>query len=294
MKKNKPLIVGNWKTNPDTLENAKKKFLGIKKSAILYKNMDIVVCPPFTFIGALAQLSGKGSSSSVKISKSKKILAVGSQDVSFYEDGASKTGEVSAKMIESVGADYCIIGHSERRAMGETADVLRAKIQNAIKTSMNIIVCIGEKERDAEGGYLEVIKAQMKEILASVSRSDFYKIIIAYEPVWAIGRKDNVAITGYELHQMVVYIKKYLRDTFGDTISSMTKILYGGSVTAENAEDLIINGDIDGFLVGRASWDAESFKDIFYAVDTCHKNHSTKNLKKTLIKAQADKKKKKK
>lgn len=282
MKKAKPLIVGNWKTNPGNSKDAKKIFLGIKKAASVYKDLDVVVCPPYPFIGMLAQAVGTG----------KKNIAVGSQDVSQYETGLSRTGEVSADMVSSVGSKYAIVGHSERRAMGENAEVLKVKLQQVLKTNMSVILCVGEKERDAEGGYFEVVKAQLKEVLTGVNRSDFHKIIIAYEPVWAIGRKDNVALTGYDLHQMVVYIRKYLKEAWGDTIASMMKILYGGSVTAQNTEDIIINGEVDGLLVGRSSWTAEAFKDVFSSVNSCLKTHSIKDLKKTLKKAQAQKKNK--
>lgn len=282
MKKTKPLIVGNWKTNPGTLADAKKTFLGIKKAAASFKDLDIVICPPYPFLSSLAQAIGTA----------KKNLAVGSQDVSVFESGLSRTGEVSAEMVASTGTLYAIVGHSERRAMGETADTLRTKIQQVLKTKMQVIICIGEKERDTDGGYLEVIKAQLKEVLTGVNRSDFHKIVIAYEPVWAIGRKDNVALTGYDLHQMVVYIRKYLKETWGDTIASMMKILYGGSVNATNTEDIMINGEVDGLLIGRSSWTAAAFRDVFSSVDTCQKTHSIKDLKKTLKKAQAQKKNK--
>lgn len=282
IKKAKPLIVGNWKVNPKTLAEAKKIFTEIKKAASHYTNLDVVVCPPYPFLVTLAAAVGTG----------KKNIAVGSQDVSVFEVGLSRTGEVAAEMVASTGAKYAIVGHSERRALGETAESLRAKIQQVLKSNMQVIICIGEKERDQDGGYLEVIKAQLKEVLTGINRSDFQNIIIAYEPVWAIGRKDNVALTGYDLHQMVVYIRKYIKEIMGDTISSMMKILYGGSVTAENTEDIIINGEVDGLLVGRASWTSSAFKDVFNSVDNCLRTHSIKDLKKTLTKAKAQKRKK--
>lgn len=301
MKNKKPLLVGNWKMNPVTLGEARKNFLDIKKAALTYKDLDVVICPPFPFISTLAELSfGKsfltgaralGTLSLSALQKPKKagFISVGAQDVSVFEEGGSKTGEVGAKMLASSGADYIIVGHSERRALGDTGQTIALKIQQALRTHVQIIVCVGEKERDTDAGYLEVIKAQLKEALIHVSRSEFHKIVIAYEPVWAIGNKDNIAITSYDLHQMVVYIKKFLKENWGETISSMAKVLYGGSVTSENAEDILINGEVDGLLIGRASFEASSFRDIFYAIDKAEKTHNTKELKKTLKKAQENK-----
>jgi triosephosphate isomerase len=304
MKKNKkPLLVGNWKMNHATFADTRKKFLEIKKAASQYKDLDVVICPPYPYIPTLVELSfGKSFLSGARVSgtlslsasqKPKKagLVSIGAQDVSIYEEGGSRTGEVGAKMLTTSGADYIIVGHSERRALGDTGQTIALKIQQVLKTHAQVIVCVGEKERDADAGYLEVIKAQLKEALVHVARSDFHKVIIAYEPVWAIGNKNNIAITSYDLHQMVVYIKKFIRETWGDTISSMTKVLYGGSVTGDNAEDILINGQVDGLLIGRSSWEASSFKDIFYAIDKAEKTHNTKELKKTLKKVKDSKSK---
>ena len=248
----KPLIVGNWKTNPATFTEARERFLGIRKASQNNKGIDVVVCPPFPYIATLSSLSGGG------------LVGIGAQDVSIYGTG-SKTGEVSASMLETSGASYVIIGHSERRAMGETDSVVATKITQALKTDMTIILCVGENERDAEGEYLNVIKRQLKEALHPVNRSQFGQIVIAYEPVWAIGRTDNVAITSHDLHQMVIYIKKYLKENYSETTAGIVPILYGGSVTAENAQDILWNGEVQGLLVGRASFEADTFAALFSA-----------------------------
>lgn len=256
MKKNKrPLIVGNWKTNPASFSRAKERFQAIKRAVADHNGIDVVICPPFPYISALSSLA------------SIKNIAVGAQDLSIYGEG-SKTGEVSASMVASSGAKAVIIGHSERRAMGETDSVVAAKIVQALKTDMQIILCVGESERDNEGAYLEVIKKQLKEALVGLERVHFNQIIVAYEPVWAIGRKDNVAITSHDLHQMVIYIKKLFTEWWSDTVAMMVPILYGGSVTAENAQDIMWNGEVDGLLVGRASWEVETFGPLFDAVDS--------------------------
>jgi triosephosphate isomerase (TIM) len=272
------LLVANWKMNPKTLQEAKKRFEDIKKNSLKYKDLSLVVCPPFPFISSLGDTQA-GSQ------KSKSKVLLGSQDVSIFEEGLSKTGEVGAVMVKSSGADYAIIGHSERRQMGDAGQTIAVKVQQALKAGLDVILCVGEKDRDTDGGYFEVIKTQIKEALVGVGRPDFHRIVIAYEPVWAIGRKDNLALTSYDLHQMVVYIRKFLRDSLGETISSMTKILYGGSVTADNAEDIIWNGEVDGLLIGRASWEAASFDDICRAIVGSEKVQDKKDLKKKIITA---------
>ncbi len=255
MKKNKkPLIIGNWKTNPSTLEDAKKRFVAIKRAAKFYRNVDVAICPPFIFIPTLAALSRDN------------IISVGAQDLSVFGEG-SKTGEISASMIETSGSKLVILGHSERRLLGDTDEVVSAKISQALKTDMTLVVCVGEKTREGDDGeYLNVIKRQLQSALSTVARNQFNQIVIAYEPVWAIGRKDNVAITSHDLHQMVIFIKKYLKESWGDTISSIVPILYGGSVTADNAQDILWNSEVDGLLVGRASWEVETFGPLLAAV----------------------------
>ncbi|MES3005703.1 MAG: triose-phosphate isomerase [Patescibacteria group bacterium] len=260
MKKNKrPLIIGNWKTNPASFDRAKERFRAIKQSAAEHSSIDVVICPPFPYISALSGLINT------------KNILVGAQDLSVYSEG-SKTGEVSAHMIESSGASAVIIGHSERRAMGETDTVVAAKMGQALKTGMQVILCVGETDRDNDGKYLGVIKNQLKEALTTIERPQFKQIIVAYEPVWAIGRKDNVAITSHDLHQMVIYIKKLFTEWWSDTIASIVPILYGGSVTAENAQDIMWNGMVDGLLVGRASWEVETFGPLLGAVDSRQKS----------------------
>lgn len=167
-------------------------------------------------------------------------------------------------MVKSCGATYSIVGHSERRAMGETDEVVAEKVAEVVKCGMLAVVCVGETERDEEGNYLEIIKSQIKKSLSRISKQEAHKVIVAYEPVWAIGRTDNVAITSHDLHQMAIFIRKYLKEVFG-IAGDLIRIIYGGSVTAENAYDLYLNGGVSGFLPGRSSWEAETFKGVFSA-----------------------------
>lgn len=255
-KQKKLLITANWKMTPATLAEAQKKAQVFKLVAKKYKkipksnvSLQVLVCPPFPLISALQNIFA-GSPA-----------IVGAQDASMHEIG-SKTGEVSAGLLKSAGATYSIIGHSERRAMGDTDDIVAVKLGQVLLTGMTAILCIGESERDVDGLYLDVIKQQLKASLMRMSNSDFSRLVIAYEPVWAIGKKDNVTLSGHELHQMVIYIRKVLRDLYNDSIASSVKIIYGGSVTVEDAEDIIWNGEVDGLLIGRASFDPKSYESI--------------------------------
>lgn len=257
MQKNKKLLIAaNWKMTPPTVNEAKKKAVAFKAIAKKYQripkskaSLQVLVCPPYPFIGELKAAF-----------KNSPALA-GAQDVSQF-DGGSKTGEIASTMLQSIGTSHVIVGHSERRAAGDTDEIVAVKLGQVIRMKMQAILCIGETVRDENGEYLNVIKAQLKASLARLSNADFAYVTIAYEPVWAIGRTDNVALSGHDLHQMVIYIRKMLRDLYNDSIASAAKILYGGSVTPENAEDVIWNGEVDGVLVGHESFRAESFETI--------------------------------
>ncbi len=253
-------MAANWKMTPATEQEAKKKALSFKNISKKYQKLtkdqiglEILVCPPFPYLSALSQI--------FKNSQAR----VGAQDVSQF-DGGSKTAEVGSTMIASIGATYTIVGHSERRAMGDTDEVVAIKLGLVIRTGMTGILCIGETVRDPEGEYLNVIQAQIKASLARMNNTDFAHLVIAYEPVWAIGSVDNVALSGHELHQMIIYIRKVLRELYNDSIASSVRILYGGSVHEGNVEDIIWNGEVDGLLVGRASFDPKSYEAICKAI----------------------------
>ncbi len=253
-------MAANWKMTPPTLQDARRKALSFKLISKKYQkvpkspiSMQVLVCPPYPFIQGLQDILKNSPA------------VVGAQDVSQF-DGGSKTGEIASTMIQSMGANYAIVGHSERRAMGDTNEIVAVKLGQVLRTGMNAILCIGESVRDAEGSYLEDVKKQMKESLSRMNNGDFHRLVIAYEPVWAIGNKDNIALSGHELHQMAIYIKKVLRDLFNDSAANVVKVLYGGSVTADNAADIIWNGEVDGLLIGRASFEPKSYEEICKAI----------------------------
>lgn len=252
--KKRNLVVANWKMSPETLEEAKKIFNGARLSAKGLKNTDVVVCAPFPFIFPLAKLN------------SPKNLFWGSQNV-WSEIKGAFTGEVSVEMLKSLGIKYCIIGHSERRAMGESNEIVRKKMQIIFDAGLIPILCVGEKERDKDGNYLDFIKTQIKECLTGLSKRDLVGIIIAYEPIWAIGKSYKEAMNATDIHEISLFIKKVISELFGKDIADGAKILYGGSVEAENAYEITRIGNTQGFLVGHASLYPEQFSAILKAVD---------------------------
>lgn len=252
--KKRYLVVGNWKANPSMLSEARNLFNGIKDKVRQVRLTDIVVCPPYVYLDNLSNLY-----------KGKKIL-LGAQTV-FSEQTGSYTGEVGAEMVKSVGAAYTIIGHSERRKMGETDEDVKARINAALASGLIPIVCIGENERDNDGEYLSVIKDQIQAIFYGTSRDWFRRVVIAYEPIWAIGKNSKGAVTMHALHETAIYIRKVLSELFDKKTALAATVLYGGSVDANNAAELIDGTQVDGFLVGRASLEAESFLEIIAAVE---------------------------
>ncbi len=250
MTKPSKIIIGNWKMWPETLEEAKKTFNSIRKVADLQKKVLTIICPPQIYVADFARLAGKS-----------KYVYVGAQNVSV-ETKTSLTGEVNARMYGNLGLGYIIIGHSERRAMGETDEVVNKKIHAVLETQMKAVVCIGEKERDGEGVYYSVIKNQLKLALARVERRRLDSIIIAYEPVWEIGRTNFQAMTAHQIHEASIFIKKCLIEIYGSDVAGAVPVIYGGSVNLENARDILFRGEARGMLIGRTSREAKEFGEI--------------------------------
>lgn len=250
----KKIIVANWKMNPESIAEAKKLFITVKRSAKKYRKSSIVICPPSLYIQTLLSFPRGG-------------VSVGAQNV-FWEPNGSFTGEISAVQLAKEKVDYCIVGHSERRELGETNEQVNKKVSALLKVGITPIVCIGEKERDHDAFYLAHIKDQIKEALSGVKQKDISNILIAYEPIWAIGSKAKGAIQPEELHQMTIYIRKVLSDLYSQRIAFNVPILYGGSVDQSNAEDIMKRGEAQGLLIGRASLDARVFTDIITIVNS--------------------------
>jgi triosephosphate isomerase len=258
--RSKKLLVGNWKMNPVRSEDARHIISAYKKVGTMLEHTSIVACPPFVYLALVAPLKKK----SKKGSKNSARIFAGAQDVSFESEGAF-TGEVSAKMLRDIGVSYVIIGHSERRKMGETDEIVSKKAMAAISTGLCPIICIGEAMRDADGAYLGVIKEQLKRSLPEISKASISKIVIAYEPIWAIGAKE--AMKSEQIRETALFIKKIVADLFGRDAGLDLQVLYGGSVNWRNAGDIIRIGGVQGLLVGRESVNIPGFVELAKAVD---------------------------
>ncbi|HOW27954.1 MAG TPA: triose-phosphate isomerase [Elusimicrobiota bacterium] len=244
----KPVMAGNWKMNKTVAESVD---LVKKLSASLagVSDRDIVVCPPFTSLAIVSEVL-KGTS-----------ISLGAQNMNDHTDGAY-TGEVAPGMLTDVGCQYVILGHSERRQYyGETDELVHKKLQLALDKKLIPIVCVGEllKERE-EGRTFQVIEKQIKGGVSGLSPAQATGVIIAYEPVWAIGTgKTATPAQAQEVH---FFIRGLMARIYGDAIANSVRILYGGSVKADNIDTLMAQPDIDGGLVGGASLDVNSFTRI--------------------------------
>ncbi len=187
------------------------------------------------------------------------------QDVSLTVGGA-QTGEVTAGLLKELGVSYVIVGHSERRAAGESDEVVTEKARHALAHGIIPILCIGELERDPEAQYLKRIRAQVSAVVSALTAKERLNLVIAYEPIWAIGKPSIEAMQPADLGEMVLYIRKILGDVMPGRANQKVRILYGGSVDANNVRSLAAGTGIDGFLVGRASTDVAGFSALVKAV----------------------------
>ncbi len=244
----KPLIAGNWKL-AKTIDESVSTVKELKPLVSDVKDREILVCPVFTSLKAVCEVL-KGSN-----------INVGAQDM-YWEDKGAFTGEISAPMIKDAGCTHVIIGHSERRQFfHETNETVGKKTIAALKHGLTPIVCIGELLAERESGKtFAVNEKQIREGLGVLSKEQAAKIVIAYEPVWAIGT--GKVATPAQAEEVHIYIRKTLAGMFGADVADSTRILYGGSVKPENISDLMSQKNIDGALVGGASLEAVSFAKI--------------------------------
>lgn len=250
----KKLIIANWKMNPKTLREARALFSSVKKTANKLRNVQTVVCPPYPYLAELQKM----------VSGHRVVL--GAQDV-FPEPEGAYTGEVSISNLKSVGVKYVILGHSERRATGETNEDVSAKVRVSLKAGINTIVCVGEKVRDEHAEYLHYLRIELKESLHGTTPSSAKKLIIAYEPIWAVGKNAKKADTPKETEESILFLRKVLVEVFNKKIALNIPIIYGGSVNPKNVKSFLKEGGIDGLLVGRASLNGLSFGKILKESD---------------------------
>lgn len=244
----RPLIAANWKMNK-TIGEAEAFASELAGSLAGVSHCDLLVCPPFLSVPAVARaLAGTG-------------VAVGAQDL-FWEASGAFTGEISGAMIADAGATHVLVGHSERRhVIGEGNDIVARKLRAALDASLTPILCVGEQLEEREGGNHEVVVGeQLDTALAGWSVDDVARIVVAYEPVWAIGTGKTA--TPDDADAMHRFVRGRLRDSFGDGTAAAMRIQYGGSVKPDNASSLLGRDDIDGALVGGASMQVVSFLGI--------------------------------
>ncbi len=240
----KQIVAGNWKMNTTLQEGIDLAKSVNEMNEQSGGRVGVIVAPPFIHLSEVSRcLTGVGLSA---------------QDCASEAQGAF-TGEVSAAMVRSAGADYVIIGHSERRSIfGEDDAMLNKKVKMALENNLIPIFCCGEVLEERESGQLfEVVKTQIETALFDLDKGNFDKIIIAYEPVWAIGT--GVVATPEQAQEMHAYIRQLVREKFGEMPAENLTILYGGSCKPSNARELFANPDVDGGLIGGASLNAEDF-----------------------------------
>ncbi|HUO50331.1 MAG TPA: triose-phosphate isomerase [Candidatus Paceibacterota bacterium] len=239
----KSIVVANWKMNPATMREAKQLFEATRKVADSIKSVSVIVAPPSIFLRELTSTY-----------KGKKV-SFAAQNAHFHTNGAY-TGEISMLQVKDAKASAVLIGHAERRLVGETNEETRQKVNAALAAKLTPILCVGETKRTHAGEHFTFIKEQLRTALADVTPGHLTKILIAYEPVWAIGATQ--AMVPRDMHEMAIFIRKSIVEMHGDKGRTM-KILYGGSVDSTNASDMVEHGDVQGLLVGRASTEAEKF-----------------------------------
>ncbi len=246
-----PVIAGNWKMNV-LVGDALSLVEELKELLAEVTGVEIVVCPPYTALYPVGQaLAGS-------------TIALGGQDCYPVENGAY-TGEISPSMLKDAGCAWTIVGHSERRRyFDETDDFLNRKLKFALASDLKVMFCVGETLEEREAGEMDdVLRRQVREGLEGLREADFGRLLIAYEPVWAIGT--GLTATPDQADEAHGFVRALVREQFGDTVSEGLRIQYGGSVKPENAVELMEKSNVDGALVGGASLKAESFASIVKA-----------------------------
>ncbi|MGJ1198086.1 triose-phosphate isomerase [Sphingobacterium spiritivorum] len=247
----KKIVAGNWKMNLDYQSGVSlfSEIVNMVKDEVIGQQ-EVVICSPAIHLYSLGQLAHTAVN-----------VSVGAQNIHQAESGAY-TGEISAAQVKSVGADYVILGHSERRAyFGETDELLAEKVNIALKHGLKPIFCIGETKEERESGkFFDIIKTQLEKGLFHLSAEQFGQVVLAYEPVWAIGT--GLTASPEQAQEVHAFIRETLANQYDQQLADDTTILYGGSCNPSNAPDLFSQKDIDGGLIGGASLKSRDFTDI--------------------------------
>ncbi len=245
----KKIIAANWKMNKNVDETS--EFIGtfLNEMKSVNSSAEVVICPPSIGLHTAAKAL-KGSP-----------VRLGAQNVHFEDDGAY-TGEISARMLKSLDIEYVIVGHSERRQyFGEGDEIVAKKVKKALSSGLKVILCIGETLAERDGGVTEkVLERQVKADLAGLTKEQLGSVVVAYEPIWAIGTGRNA--TPQQAEEAHAFIRKTVAGMFGEEAANSLTIQYGGSVKPENAAELLSQPDVDGALVGGASLKPDSFVKI--------------------------------
>ncbi len=244
----KPLIAGNHKMNK-TITEGLDYIKNLIEKVQKVNDVEILICPPYTSLYSIYEIT--------KITNVK----IGSQNCHYEKNGAY-TGEISIDMLKESGVEYIILGHSERRhVFGETNDTINKKVKAVLEAKLNVILCIGEKEEQRDISITDCInEIQLKSCLKGIDKKYYKNLVIAYEPVWAIGTGKTA--TPEDAQSAHVYIRKVLKNIFDENTANEIRILYGGSVKPDNIKSLMSKSDIDGVLVGGASLKFDSFEKI--------------------------------
>jgi triosephosphate isomerase len=246
----KSIVVANWKMNPATFREARFLFEATKKAAEGAKNVSVIVAPPSIFLREFSA-SYRGSRLSFAV-----------QNACFEKAGAH-TGEISFAQAKDAKVSCALVGHAERRALGETNDDTRKKVLAALAQKITPILCVGEAKRTASGEHFIFIKEQLRVGLADVPAGNIGRIMVAYEPLWAIGAPKPM--NSRDMHEMAIFVRKTVVEIHGEKGMNV-KILYGGAIDETNAADMLLNGDVTGFVLGRASEEPHKFTGLMQSI----------------------------
>jgi len=254
----KTFVIANWKMNPSTIQEAQTLFNsvkeGLKNIRGLDKKAETVICPPFPYLSILSNIQDPKSS-----------IKLGAQNC-FWEENGSFTGEISLLMLKNLECKYVIIGHSERRLfLNETDRMINKKLKKVLEKKLKPIFCIGEKKKDKEQGKAQaILKKQLENGLKKINKKEIKNIILAYEPVWAIG--GGKSCSPDEAQVMRLFLKKVISQKYSRSVANEIKILYGGSVNNSNVKSFIKEAGFQGVLVGGSSLRPEEFVELIKEV----------------------------